>query len=203
MKGKAVRLEDIQARVAAGYAKAVAMLGVQGAQYRPVDALAPMENTYATPLLAFDVEARFGFAKPLGWGVPTEYVLMDTSDVSVGDILVCGDNRYFIARAEAMRPPLCVVCNHVVSVWGVTGTSTQIVADCPAAILLKARGESANSGMPGSTKPGQFTMYLPSLPRVALLPYMSVMTDLGVSYTINSVEASRFGFRCAISMQQV
>lgn len=189
-------------RVSAGFGRAAAHLGVAGVQYRPSDALSPMGAVHATPMMAFDTP-DFGFSKPAVWGVPSRYALLDTGDVRAGDILTCGTDDYFVARVEALRPPLCILCNRVVSVSGVAGTAGLVVAGCPASIGLKSRGESEGSGMPGSLRPGQFAMFLPLLPGVALLPYMTVTTDLGTSYTMNAVETSDFGFRCTISLQQV
>lgn len=194
----------INACVWRAYAKAAAVLGVSGEQYRPVDALAPMAQQHAQPILSFDVSPGFSFSKPLTWGTATAYVLTDLgSDTAVGDILVCQGRTYFVVSAEPMRPPACILCNHTVTVSGVTGTQGDVVEGCPASILMKAKGESSGSGVPGASRPGQFMLYLPLLPGVVLSPYMTVTTDLGTTYTLNAVEHSGFGVRCTMSMQQV
>jgi hypothetical protein len=193
----------IATRVASGWAKAAAILGIAGMQYRPTNALVPMAAVYGRPMMVFDAGPAFSLARPQNWGVPTEYVILNTTDVSTGDILVCGSGTYFVARYEAMRPPLCVLCTRTVSVSGVTGTTTTVLSDCPAAILLKSHGDRDDSGMPGSTRPGQFVLYLPSLPGVTIVPYMTVVDDLGNSYSVASAEATSFGFRCMITNQQV
>lgn len=86
------------------------MLGASGEQYRPSGGLLPMETLYAQPMLAFDVDAGFSFARPIGWGIPTEYVLTDRrDDTQVADILVASGRTYFVASVEPLRPP-CVWC---------------------------------------------------------------------------------------------
>ncbi|CAI9121033.1 hypothetical protein [Brytella acorum] len=189
--------------VAVGFGHAALHLGMKGVQYRPTDALAPMASVYAAPVMAFDRQPGFRFLAPGGWGAISRFVLMDVSDVLTGDILVSGQDTYFVARTDDFRPPLCIQCNRVVTISNVTGTSGNVVASCPAAIEMKGRGEGEKSGMPGSLRPGQFVLLLPSLPGVLLQPYMTVTSDLGTSYTLNAVETSSYGFRCIISMQQV
>ncbi|GBQ89176.1 MULTISPECIES: hypothetical protein [Gluconobacter] len=194
----------IAARLSRGYAKAAQVLGASGEQYRPSGGLTPMDVLYAQPMLAFDVDAGFSFERPIGWGIPTEYVLTDRrDDTQVGDILAASGRTYFVASVEPLRPPLCVVCSRTVSVSGVTGLVQTLVSECPAAIIMRAKGESSGSGVPGATRPGQSVMYLPLLPGVVLTPYMTVTTDLGTTYTVNAVEISGFGIRCTMSFQQV
>ncbi|WP_249211467.1 hypothetical protein [Gluconobacter cerinus] len=133
-----------------------------------------------------------------------EYVLTDCrEDTVVGDILTCGGNTFFVAAVDDLRPPLCVACNRIVEISGVSGTQGNIVEECPAAIVLRSKGEGPGSGIPGSAKPGQFVMYLPRLPGIVLQPYMTVATDLDTTYTINAVEMSDWGLRCTMSLQQV
>ncbi|GBR68916.1 hypothetical protein [Gluconobacter kanchanaburiensis] len=194
----------IAARLSRGYARAATVLGASGEQYRPSGGVLPMETLHAQPTLAFDVDAEFSFTQPIGWGIPTEYVLTDRrDDTEVGDILVASGRTYFVASVEPLRPPLCVVCSRTVSVSGVTGTVQTLVSECPAGIIMRAKGESSGSGVPGATRPGQSVIYLPLLPGVVLTPYMTVTTDLGTTYTINAVEISEFGIRCTMSLQQV
>jgi len=193
----------IQQRVASGLGRAAQILGVQGVQYRPSGPMSPLSVIHATPMVAFDVDASFGMVKPLGWGVPTEYALTNTNDVQVGDVLSASGSVYFVARVEAMRPALCVPCMRVVSITGVTGSPGQVAEGCPAAIWMKSHGDRDGSIMPGSERPGQFMMFLPLLPSMNILSYMSVFDDLGGSYTIVSVENSAFGVRCLMTTQQV
>lgn len=198
-----MQLATIQQRVEAGYAAAVARLGSVGTQYRPASALTPLAEVHATPMMAFDSPAAFGFSAPADWGAPMRHALMDSTDVLAGDVLVSGSDTYFVARVESLRPPLCVLCDRVVSVAGAAGSAAQVVAGCPVSIVMRAHGEHMNTGMPGSLRPGEFLMIMPGLPGVVLTPYMVVTTDLGTSYTVVAVEVSPFGLRCTIATQQV
>ncbi|MBS1042010.1 hypothetical protein JK203_14320 [Gluconobacter cerinus] len=199
-----MRAEQIASRLCRGYAKTAGILGHSGEQYRPDNPLSPMQNIYAHPMLAFDSSADFTFSRSPSWGGVMEYVLTDCrEDTVVGDILTCGGNTFFVAAVDDLRPPLCVACNRTVEVSGVSGTQGNIVEECPAAIVLRSKGEGSGSGIPGSAKPGQFVMYLPQLPGIVLQPYMTVTTDLDTTYTINAAEMSDWGLRCTMSLQQV
>ncbi|GLP90811.1 hypothetical protein [Gluconobacter frateurii] len=199
-----MNLELIASRICKGHAKAAGILGQTGVQYRPVNPLEPMQAVYAHPMLAFDTDDSFSFSRVPGWGKVMEYVLTDRrDDTLVGDILTCAGKTFFVAAVEDLRPPLCVACSRVVQVSGVTGTEGNVIEDCPAAIVLRSKGEGSGSGVPGSVRPGQFIMYLPRLPGVMLQPYMTVTTDLDVTYTVNTAEMSDWGLRCTMSLQQI
>ena len=203
-EGGMMRAEQIASRLCRGYAKAAGILGHSGEQYRPDNPLSPMQNIYAHPMLAFDSSADFTFSRSPNWGGVMEYVLTDCrEDTVVGDILTCGGNTFFVAAVDDLRPPLCVACNRTVEISGVSGTQGNVVEECPAAIILRSKGEGSGSGIPGSAKPGQFVMYLPRLPGTVLQPYMTVTTDLDTTYTINAAEMSDWGLRCTMSLQQV
>ncbi len=203
-EGGMMRAEQIASRLCRGYAKAAGILGHSGEQYRPDNPLSPMQNIYAHPMLAFDSSADFTFSRSPNWGGVMEYVLTDCrEDTVVGDILTCGGNTFFVAAVDDLRPPLCVACNRTVEISGVSGTQGNVVEECPAAIILRSKGEGSGSGIPGSAKPGQFVMYLPRLPAIVLQPYMTVTTDLDTTYTINAAEMSDWGLRCTMSLQQV
>lgn len=199
-----MKADLIAERLAHGYAKAADILGANGSQYRPSSGIDPMATLYAQPMLAFDVSAGFSFQRPAGWGNVMEYVLTDNrEDTQVGDILACGGRTFFVVAVEALRPPLCVACDRTVQVSNVSGTSGNVVEECPAAILMRARGQGSDSGIPSSTSPGGFVMYLPLLPDVVLQPYMTVTTDLDTAYTIEAAEMSGWGLRCTMALQQV
>ncbi|GAC87899.1 hypothetical protein [Gluconobacter thailandicus] len=199
-----MHLELIASRICKGHAKAAGILGQTGVQYRPDNPLEPMQDVYAHPTLAFDADVSFSFSRVPGWGKVMEYVLTDRrDDTLVGDILTCAGKTFFVAVVEDLRPPLCVACSRVVQVSGVIGTEGNVVEDCPAAIVLRSKGEGSGSGVPGSVKPGQFVMYLPLLSGVMLQPYMTVTTDLDVTYTVNTAEISDWGLRCTMSLQQI
>ncbi|QDH25818.1 hypothetical protein D5366_03470 [Neokomagataea tanensis] len=187
-----------------GYAKAAQILGRAGTQYRPVDGFTAVAEPHAFPKLAFDVGASFSGERPPNWGVVTRYMLSDClDDTVVGDVLVCGAQTFFVAAIDPIAPVLCVACDQMVSVSAVSGSSGVVVSGCPAAIVLRSKGESAQSGVPGSVRPGQFVLYLPCLPGVILRPYMTVTSNTGATYTINSAEKSAWGLRCVMSLQQV
>ncbi|GBR44205.1 hypothetical protein [Neokomagataea thailandica] len=199
-----MRSDLLALKLGRGSAKVAQILGQSGVQYRPVDGMSALTAPYASPMLAFDVDPSFSGVKPAGWGAVARYVLSDRlSDTRVGDVLVCGGQNFFVAAVGMNAPALCIACDQIVSVSAVSGGSGMVVSGCPAAIILRSKGESVQSGVPGAAHPGQFILYLPHLPGVMLHPYMTVMSDNGATYMINSAEKSAWGLRCILSLQQV
>lgn len=204
-----------------GFARAAARIGAATVQYRPGSALAPCASPYAQGRAAFSNDRAFGFAGPALWDVPFVYALTDLPDLRAGDILTCGAETYFIARAEPFRPPLCVLCNAVVMLT--TTGAVQSDAASPggyatsgdaAAQVTLATGWPAmirpgsGAGVPGPAQPGAirtggFEMFLPAIMGVSLQAAMWVHDGSGPRYTIGTARSSPWGVRCQMAQQQV
>ncbi|MFT9361252.1 hypothetical protein [Acetobacter okinawensis] len=218
----------LQQKVARGYAKAALRLGATTAQYRPTALDAPMSTPYATLLAAFNNDKKFGFDGPALWGRPAVFGLLDTTDVQAGDLLTCAGENYFVARMEPFRPPLCMLCNRAVSLSGLPGQGnangdggvctdvgasndygtggsgkTILASGWPAFIQIKNKGGTTGDGIPGSIKAADYEMFLPVMPNFVPTTYMTVTTDLGMTYTISAVEPSQYGNRCLMGVNQV
>ena len=220
----------VQSHVAKGYAKAALRLGATTTQYRPATLTAPMATAYATFLAAFNNDKKFGFDGPALWDKPAVFGLFDTTDVQSGDLLTCAGENYFVARLEPFRPPLCMLCNRVVSIAsqpgqgstngdgavctdvgasddyvtaGDTSVQTTLAAGWPAFIQIKNKGNAVGDGIPGSIKAAEYEMFLPLMPDFVPAVQMAVTTDLGTTYTISAVEPSQYGNRCLMGVRQV
>ncbi|WP_019091745.1 hypothetical protein [Komagataeibacter europaeus] len=220
----------VQQKVASGYANAALRLGATTAQYRPGSLTAPMTTAYATMLAAFNADKAFGFQAPALWDKPAVFGLFDTTDVQSGDLLTCAGENYFVARLEPFRPPLCMLCNRVVSLSGQLGQGstngngavctdvgasddygtagdttdqTTLASGWPAFIQIKNRKDTVGDGIPGSIKASEYEMFLPLMPDFIPTVQMAVTTDLGTTYTISAVEPSQYGNRCLMSVRQV
>ncbi|AHI25470.1 hypothetical protein BGC31_17070 [Komagataeibacter xylinus] len=206
---------------ARGFALAAARVGAATTQYRPATATSPCATPYAQAMAAFSNDRAFGFAGPALWDVPFVYALMDTADVRAGDILTCGDDTYFIARAEPFRPPLCVLCNAVVDITttmaqaadvagpGGYATSGDVTAQVACATGWPAMiRPGSGAGVPGPAQPGAirsggFEMFLPAMPGVTIQPAMWARDAGGTRYTIGGARAGPWGTRCQLGQQQV
>ncbi|PYD79034.1 hypothetical protein CFR80_15670 [Komagataeibacter oboediens] len=220
----------LQQKVARGYAKAALRLGATTEQYRPASLTAPMGTAYATMLAAFNADKAFGFQAPALWDKPAVFGLFDTTDVQSGDLLTCAGENYFVARLEPFRPPLCMLCNRVVSIAGQPGqgsangdgavctdvgasddygtagdtsAQTTLASGWPAFIQIKGKGSPTGDGIPGSIKAADYEMFLPLMPNFIPDVQMAVTTDLGTTYTLTAVEPSQYGNRCLMSVRQV
>lgn len=218
----------LQQKVARGYAKAALRLGATTAQYRATALNSPMGTPYATLLAAFNNDKKFGFDGPALWDKPAVFGLFDTTDVLAGDLLTCAGENYFIARMEPFRPPLCMLCNRVVSLSGSPGQGstngdggvctdvgasndygtggsgkTTLASGWPAFIQIRNKGNVTGDSIPGSIKAADYEMLLPVMPNFVPTTYMTVTTDLGTTYTISAVEPSQYGNRCLMGINQV
>lgn len=206
---------------ARGFALAAARVGAATVQYRPATATGPCATPHARTMAAFSNDRAFGFAGPALWDVPFVYALMDTTDVRAGDILTCGGETWFIARAEPFRPPLCVLCNAVVDITatmaqaadvaapGGYATSGDVTAQVPFATGWPAMiRPGSGAGVPGPAQPGAihaggFEMFLPAIPGVTIQPAMWARDAGGTRYTIGGARAGPWGTRCQLGQQQV
>ncbi|QHC36430.1 hypothetical protein [Komagataeibacter xylinus] len=204
-----------------GFARAAARTGAPTVQYRPGSAFAPCASPYAQGLAAFSNDRAFGFAGPALWDVPFVYALTDLPDLRAGDILTCGAETYFIARVEPFRPPLCVLCNAVVTLSGTVAVQTDAAnpggyatAGDAAAQVTLATGWPAmirpgsGAGVPGPVQSGAihtggFEMFVPAIMGVSLQPAMWVQDGSGPRYTIGGARSSPWGVRCQMAQQQV
>ncbi|GBR06263.1 hypothetical protein HW511_00525 [Asaia siamensis] len=196
-------MRAMQQRVDAGFARAARRLGTIGRHYRVVDPLKPLSTLMGTPFLCFDADAGFQMRKPRMWARPMVYALSDAPSLCIGDILQQEERFYFVAEIEAFRPPLCVACNKCISIFGMRGVTQLHVGQCPASIVLTGKGEDSHSGMPGALRSGSYMLSLPVLPGFYLVPYMQIIDELGLRYTVDSVELSRNGTRAIVSLQQI
>lgn len=219
----------LQQKVARGYAKAALRLGAMTTQYRPASLTAPMATAHASFLAAFNDDKNFGFARPALWDKPAVFGLFDTTDVQSGDLMTCAGENYFVTRLEPFRPPLCMLCNRVVSIVGQPGQGstngdgavctdvgasddygaagdtdgqTTLASGWPAFIQIKGKGSPTGDGIPGSVKAADYEMLLPVMPGFIPTVQMAVTTDLGTTYTLTAVEPSQYGNRCLMSVRQ-
>ncbi|GAB6968557.1 hypothetical protein JCM25156A_25950 [Komagataeibacter kakiaceti JCM 25156] len=206
--------------VATGFARAAARVGAACTQYRPATAMQPLGVAYAQAMAAFSNDRAFGFAGPALWDVPFVYALMNIGDVRAGDILTCARETYFVARYEPFRPPLCVLCNTVVTITATTALATDLAnpggyatsgdvtaqsvlaTGWPALIRLGGGTSVPGPDQPGAIRGGAVEMFMPTIPGVTLQPTMWVSDADGTRYTIGSARAGPWGTRCQMGQQQ-
>ncbi|WNM08213.1 hypothetical protein RI056_15150 [Komagataeibacter nataicola] len=149
------------------------------------------------------------------------YALTDLPDLRAGDILTCGAETYFIARAEPFRPPLCVLCNAIITLTtteavqtdaadpggyatsGDAGAQTALATGWPAMIRTGSGAGVPGPAQPGAIRTGGFEMFLPAIAGVNLQPAMWVHDASGPRYTIGATRGSPWGMRCQMAQQQV
>ena len=207
----------IQQRILAGRAKAAARIGLACAQYRPLDAAAPLGNQLGTLLAAFN-SGDSTYKNPNLPGDPIWYADLDGTLTQPGDYLVrqADSETWFIASMQQLLPIVCVACNRAcyivrqeavteVGAVGYSGSTTETEVDVlgaagalwPVSILLGGRKQASTTALPAGTSQAAWKIMLPpSVPSSVVIQAADVLVDdLGRSYIIDGAELTDQGWR--------
>ena len=197
-----------------GLNTAARAVGVDTDAYRPsgaTDPLAP-NNRFLRLRVAFTAhDGRF--AHPNEYGEALNYGIFDAAYTRPGDYLVQPDGVWFIAAQQRLLPVLCVQTNRVVSFsrpaaptsagvnrYGGTTNATKrpLLTNWPASVLgASARGRP-DADLPGDTSAPYWTVLLPAVPGVVLLPSDLMSDDLGRNAVVAAAELTELGWRVAV-----
>jgi hypothetical protein len=200
----------LQARIYAAYGKASGKIGQTYDVYRPDFIKAPLNNLVAIVTAAFDSSPQYGFKAPNGYGDALWSALLDGSLTQVGDYLIGNNQTFFIAAQQSLLPIMVVECNRTVGVnrqhqqsgAGVVGYGGDTVAGqtvlmngWPASILMGARSEKSEAGLPDSTKSPSWKILMPHFSGVTLRTNDIITDDLSRRYIISGAELTDLGWR--------
>lgn len=202
----------LQGKVYYGYAQSAKRIGLEFQQYRPVDALAPIEGgSLIGSLLASFNAQDMKYGKANAYGKPVWFCLADGRVMQVGDYLIRGASAFFIAAMQPLLPILAVECNRVLSFFrpqqqagvgaaGYGGNTMEnqvaIGSGLPASVLQGTKGERNEVGMPGDVKVPWWAILIPSLPgNVQLRTDDVVIDENGRRYVLASCEQTDLGWR--------
>ena len=154
--------------------------------------------------------ARDGrFAHPECYGDALWYGIFDAAYTRPGDYLVQADSVWFIAAQQRLLPVLCVKTNRIVSFWrpaapSSTGVNTYGGVDrrrptnhCstnwPASVLGASGRGRPSTDLPGDSSSPYWTVLLPAIPDVILLPSDLMTDDLGRNAVVAAAELTDLG----------
>ena len=202
---------ELQDRVHRRLNAAARAVGAHPDAYSPsviTEPLAP-RNRFLRLRAAFT--SRDGrFAHPVLYGDALWYGIFDAAYTQPGDYLVQADSVWFIAAQQRLLPVLCVQTNRIVSFWrpaapSTTGVNTYggvipetneiLLMNWPASVLGAAGQGHPNSGLPGDGSIPYWTVLLPAIPHVVLLPSDLMTDDLGRNAVVAAAELTDLGWR--------
>lgn len=206
--------DHIQQKINHGFAKAASKLGTPFMQYRPQDNTTVIveDNIVGELYVAYDKSANFNFLQPLDYNVASYYVLMDLTNVQIGDYLWNYDDRiFFVANIEPLKPAQVILCNiPSLSIYRPSGSTTNgyggntnpqlLLSGWPACMVPGTKGESNEAKTPGSVRAFWNNLMLPST-QVAIEPYDLVIDDTERRFIVSNNQKSQMGYFCTCSYQ--
>lgn len=205
---------QLQDRVYRGLNAAARAVGADTDAYRPSGVADPLaaKNRFLRLRAAFTAhDGRF--AHPNAYGEALSYGIFDAAYTRPGDYLVQAGGTWFIAAQQRLLPVLCVQTNRVVSFsrpasppttganrYGGTTTVTNrlLATNWPASVLgISGRGRPS-ADLPGDTSVSFWTVLLPMIADVVLLPTDLMTDDLGRNAVIAAAELTELGWRVTV-----
>jgi hypothetical protein len=205
---------ELQDRVYRGLNAAARAVGTDTDAYRPSRLSEPLDrrNRFLRLRAAFTArDARF--THPNAYGDALWYGIFDAAYTRPGDYLVQADKVWFIAAQQHLLPVLCVQTNRIVSfsrpvapartginAYGgaVTATNEMILTNWPASVIGVAGRGHPSADLPSDSSIPYWTVLLPAITGVVLLPADLMMDDLGRNAVVAGAELSDLGWRITV-----
>jgi len=205
---------ELQDRLYRGLNAAARAVGAPTDAYRPSGCAEPLarENRFLRLRAAFT--ARDGkFAHPNAYGDALWYGIFDAAYTRPGDYLVQDDIVWFIAAQQRMVPVLCVQTNRLVSfarpaaptntgvnAYGgvIAETNEPLLTNWPASVLGVAGRGHPSADLPSDSSIPYWTVLLPAIAGITLLPSDLVQDDLGRNAVVTAAELTGLGWRVTV-----
>lgn len=203
----------IQRAINKGYGIAAQILGARYEQYRPSGPLRPISTqTHLGHLNAdFDLDPKFGYAKPTSWGKEIFYGLFDLTHIRTGDYLVGPRGTFFVSTIEPLKPSLCMFTNSTLSgirfpnelssgprYYGgaIRAEGVNLIEGWPATVLrLGSRVMRGEADLPSDPHMPWWEIWLPDVPDVLLETGDLLMDENSRPYLISGMERTQMGLR--------
>lgn len=209
----------IQNRIYYGYTKAAIRLGVEHAIYRSVDGNDPLKitNFIKNTLVSIDADLTYKKARKYG-DLVWQFLPEDGLTLQNYDYMVGASTTYFIADIapdDRLTPPLCVECNHTVSITTLANTlvpgdndyqaidnPTNYIVDCPVSIVQYTRMDMNNLKTPSSVKMPTYYITMPDFDGVVIKNGDIVTNENNNRYTVISAEQTKksLGLRLLVQL---
>jgi hypothetical protein len=205
---------ELQDRVHRGLNAAARAVGADTDAYRPSGFSEPMSpgNRFLRLRAAFTARDD-RFARANAYGEALWHGIFDAAYTRPGDYLAQADAIWFIAAQQRLLPVPCVQTNRVVSFWrpaapsstgvnsygGVmTGTNQVLLTNWPASVLGASGRGRPDTDLPSDSSIPYWTVLLPAVSGVTLLPSDLMTDDLGRNAVVAAAELTDLGWRIAV-----
>lgn len=207
----------LQDRISWGLNVGARNIGISTDAYRPQGACDPLDkrNRFLRLPVAF-TPTEGGFSRSDRYGNAVWHCLADAAYLQPGDYLVRSDSTWFVADTQPLLPILCVRTNRTVSFIrpmsvpvpstttysGVTTGSTNVLmTNWPASVMSAGGGGSSSSDLPSDTTVRYWTVLVPSVTGVVLLPSDIMSDDLGRNAVVAAAELTSLGWRINVMQE--
>jgi len=182
--------------------------------YRTFDVSAPLaaaNRFLRIPALFTGMMGKF--VRPQGYGDALAHGIFDYAYTKPGDYLVQGDATWFVAAQGRLLPALCVRTNRVVSFTrpvaptatgmnsygGVTAaTVAPLLTGWPASVIGSSGSGQPSADLPSDSSIPYWTVLLPAVPGILLLPADLMSDDLGRAAVVSAAELTALGWRLTV-----
>ena len=202
---------ELQDRIHRGLNAAARAIGTDTDAYRPSGFSEPLDRQNRFLRLRAAFTARDGrFAHPNAYGDANWYRIFDAAYTRPGDYLVQADKVWFIAAQQRLLPVLCVQTNRIVSfsrpaapcstgvnTYGgaVPATNEAMLTHWPASVIGVAGRGHPSADLPSDSSIPYWTVLLPVITGVVLLPADLMTDDLGRNAVVTGAELTDLGWR--------
>lgn len=192
---------NVAARYAGDWADAYRPNG----PFRP---LAPANRFMRLP--AFFTGKGGRLEQPLGFGEVVAHGLFDYAYTRPGDCIVLPTATWFILTQDPLQPALCARANRTLGIarpqapsatgvnpygGSVPASETPVASGWPCSITGATGGGQSAAGLPTDNGVPYWTVLLPLIPGVSILPGDLLTDDLGRAAVVVAAEASQLGWR--------
>ena len=173
--------------------------------------LAPANRFLRIPALFTGMQGKF--VRPQGYGDALAHGIFDYAYTRPGDYLAQGEDVWFIAAQARLLPALCVRTNRVISFTravaptatgtngygGVTAaTVAPLLTRWPASVIGSSGSGQPSADLPSDSSIPYWTVLLPAVSGVVLLPADLMSDDLDRAAIISAAELTTLGWRLTV-----
>lgn len=196
----------LQAKIFRGLGIAAKVIGTPFDVYRAPTLIQPLApaNQISTLKASFTTGYEYkNYGKPNGlWTV-----VIDGTNLQIGDYITNGSRTYFIADKQDILPMPAILCSHVVSIirpgYTTSGPmeATEAVIASGLPVQMWAKGSGAHSipfllGSESKTATPAFTVNINSRNTTDIKQHDVLIDSNGVRYEIDLVNFGMFGIEC-------
>lgn len=204
-----------QYKVYKGYGKAADKIGLPYKVYRSANGLSPISPANYLYDLNLSPTQTWTYMSPNKFTASTWMMVIDGTQVEIGDFLVGTEHTFYIAGKQHLLPILGVECDRKVTISiaeipdilnqkGKIDYSamdippenkTNIIENCPCSFLIGSKGERNDVDIPLDVKMPWYAVYVPYFSGVHIPVASFIDDEFGQRYQINGNQRTDIGWK--------